>query len=296
MSYNRGVIRSLALALLVGAAAAPARAADDADVAREEWKVLGWKLSECSVALELFAYPKLGSGLYDEPVESHVGTLTIPSESEDALLAWDLAVEGKFTWNDAAVKKAEKAADEAGYARKGFAERVIPEVGAQAGLAEILHSTATLATRAVRGFPGPEWRLAALDFSPLSTCALLVYDRRSDGLRHRFRLVRVYDPRARRERARAHTENALLLYAASNLDAAVIEAESGAHLAPDNPVTRYHHAALLTLAGRLEEAMPELEAAIKLDPKYRARARDDADFEALRVRDDFQSLVQEPKP
>ena len=293
MSYNRFMKPLAALALLFTLTPF-ARAAEDAEVAREEWRVLGWRLSECSVALEVFAYPKLGAGLYDEPVESHIGSLTVPPESEDQALALDLNIEGKFAWNADAVKKSEKDMREIGYDRTGFAERVIPEVGNQPGLAEILHSTVTLQARAVHDWPGAKWRLSALDFSPLANCALLVYDRRSDGLRHRFRLVRVYDPRSRRERARAHTENALLLYAASDLKNATIEAESGAHLAPDNVVTRYHFAALLTLSGRLEEAMPELEAAIKLDPKYRARARDDADFEALRVRDDFNDLVREP--
>ena len=281
------------LALLLASAllgAPPASAVEDSAVARTEWTVLGWN-DACSVALELKIYPKLGSGLRDDPIEAHVGTLTIPPGTEDAKQSWTLELDGAFSWDERLAAKAEKDLSDAGYSRASYPETVRTEVGAGPGLAEVLLSTAALDARAKSGWPGRSWRLAGADFNALSTCALLVYAPRSGGPTRRFKLVRVYGPRARLDRALAHAENARLLFQAGDINSAAAEAATGAALAPELASTRYENAALLTLTGQIVPAIAELSAALRLDPGLRAKARDDNDFEALRVRDDFQKLV-----
>jgi len=287
-------MKTLALLALALALTPAARAVEESTLKREEWRVLGWNDS-CAVAFEIKAYPKLGMGLQDDPAETHIGTLTIDAGKETAQQSWNLELDGAYSYDERQVKDTERDLGEAGYARPSFHEDVRTEVGRQPGLAEVLQSTAALSARLKSGWPGRDWRLSGVDFNPLSTCALLAYSPRSGGIRHRFLLVRVYASRARLERARAHTENALLLFAKGDVDAAAAEAATGAALAPELPVSRYHNAALQTLTGNIDAAVGELSAAIKLDPTLRAKARDDDDFEALRVRDDFQDLVREPQ-
>ena len=286
-------MKLLALAALTLFVAARAYAVEESTLKREDWRVLGWN-DACAAALETKAYPKLGMGIQEDPAETHIGTLTIDAGQETFQLSWNLELDGAYSWEERQAASTEKDLQDAGYVRPGFHEDVRAEVGNQPGLAEVLQSTTTLGTRLKKGWPGRGWRLSGVDFNPLSTCALLAYAPRRGGLRHQFLLVRVYDSRARLERARAHTENALLLFAKGDVDTAAAEAATGAALAPELPVSRYHNAALQTLTGHIEDAVSELSAAIKLDPKLRAKARDDQDFDALRVRDDFQDLVREP--
>lgn len=292
MSYNRRM-KPLALTALALLTAARAYAVEEDTLKREEWRVLGWN-NACAVAFETKAFPKLGMGVQEDPAETHIGTLTVDAGKETSQLSWNLELDGAYSWDERQATQTEKDLHEAGYDRPTFHEDVRTEVGRQPGLAEVLQSTAALSARLKSGWPGRQWRLSGVDFNPLSTCALLAYSPRSGGVRRRFLLVRVYASRARLERARAHTENALLLFAKGDVDAAAAEAATGAALAPELPVSRYHNAALQTLVGNIDAAVGELNAAIKMDPKLRAKARDDQDFEALRVRDDFQDLVREP--
>lgn len=288
MSYHRSVT---AVALLLALLAGRAWAADDSEIAREDWKVLGWN-DACSVAYELLAYPTLGSGLQTEPVETSIGTLTIAPQREKAALAWELELSGKFSWDLRAAAKARASLKTAGYERPGYAEEVRAEIGARPGLAEVLLTTTTLQARATGVWPGPEWRLAGANFNPLSTCVLLDYRRRSGGPRHRLLLVRAYSPRARLERARAHVENARLLFAQGEIAPAAAEAASGASLAPDMALARYNNAAMLSVTGAADAAVDELAVAVKLDPKYRAAAAADVDFESLRERQDFSDVLR----
>ncbi len=279
------------LALLLAAVfpcVAPASAVEDAAIARAQWRVLGWN-DACSAALEVEYFPKLGQGLQAEPVETNIGTMTIPPGREDSKTDWNLQLDGAFSWDPKVAAQTEKDLGEAGWSRPGYAETV-PENPAPE-TAPVLLSTSSLRSRLTRGWPGPGWRLAAVNFNPLSTCAVVVYARSSKGPRLRFLLTRVYDPDARRERARAHAEDARLLFEDGQTDAASAEAQTAADLAPDLPIARYENAAVMTLTGRIAPAMAELAAAIRLDASLRARARDDDDFEALRVRGDFQVLV-----
>lgn len=287
-SYNWNMLAFLFAAAMLGAP--PASAVEDSAVARTEWTALGWD-DACSVALELKIYPKLDTGLHGDPVETRVGTLTIPAGHEDKKASWLLELDGPFSWDERLTAKAEKDLSDAGYTRAGYPETVRNKIGARPGLAEVLLSTAALDARVKTGWPGPSWRLAGADFNPLSTCALLVYAPRAEGPTRMFQLARVYAPRARLDRALAHTENARLLFDAGDIASAAAEAATGATLAPELAATRYENSALLALTGRIVQAVAELNVALRLDPTLRAKARDDDDFEALRERDDFQKLV-----
>ncbi|OGS01776.1 MAG: hypothetical protein A2V88_12650 [Elusimicrobia bacterium RBG_16_66_12] len=224
---------------------------------------------------------------------TRVGTLSIAPGEEKTKLHWALEADGALSWQPRSVARAEKDLAKAGYTRSGFPETIRsgPD-GAQEGLAETLHSTTTLGARAAEGWPNAGWRWAAAEFNPLSTCALLVFESRERKSFFRFHLVRVYDSRARIERARAHTTNARLVFDMGDPPSALLEAQTGARLAPELAIARYHHAAMLALAGRPDQAMKELAAAVGLDPKYKARAREDRDFEELAKREDFSRLTK----
>lgn len=288
-------MRILALTLLLAHLALPALAQDDGDltVDHETWNVLGWN-DACGVAFEHDYYPKVGEAIASEPITTHVGTAWIPVGSERYDARWTLDAEGRLSYDARAVAKAEKDLKAAGYTAQGFPE-VIEDapIGNQPLLADTILSTATLQSRATKEWPGPEWRWAGGNYNPLGTCALLAYEQRANPKHYRLLLVRVYNPRARLDRAYAHASNARLLFNAGDLTDAAPEAENAALLAPELPIARYEHAAMLALTGNPNEAVAELAAAVKLKPSYAAKARDDIDFEDLKNRDDFRDITKE---
>jgi len=290
MSYDRAVT-SLLLALLAALPAA-AQTVGGINLEREEWRVIGWN-DACSVAFVHLSYPRLGEAIHAEPVSSRVGFFSIPPGEEKASLRWTLTAEGPLSWNARAFAKAEKALQKIGYTRPGFLEPILDvPTGLQPGLSETLRSTSTLASRVRDGWPGPEWRWAAASYNPLATCALLVFEKPDQKFFYRFQMVRVYDPRARIERARAHTTNSRLLFDAGDQDSAAAEAKTGALLAPELAVTRYHYAAMSALMGQANKALAELAEAVRIDPKYKTRARENRDFEDIAQRDDFKALTR----
>ncbi|MFI5348628.1 MAG: TPR end-of-group domain-containing protein [Elusimicrobiota bacterium] len=284
---------SAALTLLLAIPAAAAAPTSDAiDVDHETWSVLGWN-DACGVAYEHLYYPKLGEAISSEPISTRVGTAAIPLGSETFTSKWAFEADGRLSWNEKEVAIAERELKAGGYARPGFLE-VIQDapVGNQPGLAETILSTANLSVRITGGWPGSDWRWAGANYSPLGTCALLAYERRDKPRRYQLLLVRVYNPRARRDRAYAHASNARLLFEAGSLPVAVAEAETAALLDPILPIARYEYAAMLALTGNFNESIEELAAAIKLQPKYRKQSRDDVDFADLKERQDFQDLTK----
>lgn len=282
----------LALAALVLASPSRAAEAKDIGVDHEVWSVIGWNDS-CGVAFTRLAYPKLGEAMMAEPVMTRAGFMSIAPQKEEAEARWTLESDGALSWDKKAFKKAEKDLIKGGYSRPGYPD-VIRDgpIGDQPGLAESILSTATLSVRLKKGWPGPEWRWAAANFNPLGTCALLAFEKRAEPRRYRFLLVRVYNSRARIDRAYAHASNARLLFNAGNLDESAPEAATAAALAPELPIARYEHAAQLALTGHHNEAVTELAAALKLEPKYKEKARTDLDFADLKRRDDFREITR----
>jgi hypothetical protein len=284
----------LPLALFFGLFSRPAAAQNYSDVAvdHETWSVIGWD-DACGVAFEHYYYPKLGDAMAYEPISTRIGTALIHSGSEKYVGRYVLELDGATSWDERRVAKTEKELKAAGYFRPGYLDRIQDApIGNQPLLAETILSTSTLSPRLKTGWPGPEWRWAGGSFNPLATCELLVFENRANPKRYRLMLVRAYNSRVRIDRAYAHASNARLLFNAGNLEVAAPEAETAAMLAPELPIARYEHAAMLALTGRLNESVDELAAAVKLEPKYKAQAREDLDFADLRGRDDFKDITK----
>jgi hypothetical protein len=288
------VIRALLLSGLVALGALPAAAqnSDEVTIDHEDWRVIGWN-DACGVAFTVLSYPKVGEAMAAEPFSTRVGTMEIPVQKEKANAAWTLEADGPLSFSQKALDKAESDLRKGGFSRAGFPELIQDRpVADQPLLAETLLSTSTLAPRLKTGWPGPEWRWAGGDYNPLGTCGFLVFESRTAPRHYSFLLVRVYNPRVRTDRAYAHASNARLLFDDGHLDSGAVEAATAARLAPDLPIARYEHAAMLALTGYTDEAVKELAVAVKLEPKYGPKARDDEDFVELRRRDDFKAATR----
>jgi tetratricopeptide (TPR) repeat protein len=281
-------VKNLALALLLVAPAA----AQNADIDHETWSVIGWN-DGCGVAYEHDYYPKLGAEMTIEPIASQIGSTEIPPGEDKSATTWILETSGRLSWDARAAANTVKQLKNAGYTRPGFPETIQDgPVGAQPGLADTILSTSTLKARVKTGWPGPDWRWTGGSYGPLGDCALLSFEKRGNPRHYRLILVRVYNARARRDRAYAHAANARLLFDAGSLTAAAPEAETASRLDPDLPIARYENAAMLALTGNPNEAVDELTAAVKLDPKFAKKASEDIDFSDLKERQDFQELTK----
>lgn len=276
--------RALLLALL----AAPAAALD---IEREEYAVIGWDAG-CGVAVERYAYPVFGQAIHGEPVVTRLGTLSIAPGQNRTLTRWVLEADGPNTWDRHAIARTKRELRKKGYDRPGYPETIRDAAMSDApGTREIILSSATLAARP-EFWPDADWRWGRAHYNPLTTCALIVFEK--PGQRYKFLLTRIYNPAVRDERARAHAANGRLLFDSGDLGGALEETGIAAALAPEIPLVRYHHAASLSLTGRLDQAMAELKAAVKLDRRYAQKAREDLDFESMRPRQDFQKLTARP--
>lgn len=277
-------MRALLLLLL----AAPAAALD---IEREEYRIIGWDTA-CAVAVERTGLPVLGQAIYGEPVSTRVGVISIAPGKTESVTQWSLEADGPNTWDEERVLALRRELRRSGYARAGYPERVRSEEPVDApGVRSVILSTGTLRARLAE-WPGPEWRWAGAHYNPLSTCALLVFEKRAARERYKFQLARIDNPRVRADRALAHAANARLLYARGDLDGALAESDIAAALAPELAEVRYHHAANLALTGRIDEAMAELTVAVKKHRRWAERAAKDEDFDSLRSRQDFQELLR----
>lgn len=278
-------MRALLFLLLL---AAPAAALD---IEREEYALVGWN-NACSVAVERYAYPMLGQAIHGEPITSRVGTLAIVTSRPVVETRWVYEADGANTYDKVAIAAFRRKLRKAGFDRPGFSETIRDAVTVESpGSAEVILSTAILEARPDFWPDTNEWRLGHAHYNPLSTCALLVYEKIGERDRYKFILTRIYNANARPERGRAHTTNGRLLFNSGDLAGALAESEIGARTAPEVGGTRYQHAAMLALNGRLNSAMAELLAAVKLDDRFAAKAAEDEDFDSLRVRQDFQELI-----
>lgn len=277
-------MRFLLLLLL----AAPAAALE---IDHEEYKIVGWN-DACSVAVERYAYPVLGEAILGEPITSRIGTLAIVTAKPTVETRWVLETDGENTFDKKAIPAFLKKLRKAGFDRPGFTETIRDAKTVDGpGSAEVILSTASLEARPDFWPDTTQWRWGWAHYNPLSTCALLVYEKLGEKERYKFILTRIYNAKARIERGRAHTTNGRLLLNEGDLPGALAETEIGARAAPEVGAARYHYAALLALNGRLDDSLKELLAAEKLDPRFAAKAATDVDFDSLRNRQDFQELI-----
>jgi len=269
-----------------------ASAARASDYNREKLDVLGWR-DGCAVAVAHYGYPPAGQAITDDPVMTHIGILSIgPGETKEKE-QWLLSLHGPWTWRPKEAGKILSDLRAKGYVKPGMVEDVgTAPVAPERDLPRLISTTDTL--KAVYGKPRPDpgWKWTAIYYEPVGTCALFLYQKTVDGrVSYDYVLARVGNPAARRDRAEAHLTNALLLVERGELDSAVIETATAAHIAPDYAPGRYHHAALMATTGVIEPALDELEAAVALDAKYREKARKDKDFETLHWHPKFKELT-----
>ncbi|MFA6002931.1 MAG: tetratricopeptide repeat protein [Elusimicrobiota bacterium] len=262
---------------------------------RETFSLIGWN-DACSVAVSHQGYPALGQGIYNDPIFSRIGTLTIAPGQDSATAAWDEDTPGSGAWNRLESPKIAETLRAAGYDQAGFEEILPAPAGGQDGPAAVLLSSAAFSLRMKKPWPGSPWRWDRSYYSPLNDCGLFVFAR-GEAARpaYLYLLARIYDPAARLHRARAHISNARLLMESGNLSSALPEVKVAAAIAPSDASIRYQHAAILCLAGELEAAQTELAAAIKIDPAYKQHARRDMDFESISSLERFQLLTREQK-
>src|SRR5438876_10364063 len=111
---------------------------------------------------------------------------------------------------------------------------------------ESFGSTTSLRIGYAITIPPAPYYLSQIEYSPLGTCAFLLFEKpgRPPNV-YRYQLVRV-PLDARRKRAQAHLNNALLLYRkGDDLDGALEEAQIAAGMDPRLAEARFYHAALL---------------------------------------------------
>lgn len=251
----------------------------------EEVGVVGWG-EGCSVAVRYMRYAPEGVGLRGIPNAFRIGTISLAPDAAVQSERWMVSSDDGRGWSPEDMAAAAAHLRDAGrHDRKGTVERLrSAHVADQPGLAELLTSTAIFQSDPpLGGFP-ERYRFAAVHYSPLVSCGLFDFvDRRSSQDGHRLVLARLPEPGARRSRARAHVSNALLLYRnEGDLTAAEAELAVASEMDPAYPLARYHHALLLSLHGRFNEALESLKAAVSRDGSFAVQARKAPELEALR--------------
>lgn len=289
---RRGLRQAAPLWLLVSCLARAGEAHLPPGVDQEKFFLIGWNRA-CSVALSRYGYPVLGEAIAEDPIMTRIGTLTIAPGSEAQRASWTLSLNGPRSWDPAAASKARSDLKRAGYVLPGLKETMRPDpIAPGRGLEGILRSTEAFKAAPPSGWPKGDWAPSQIYYSSLDACGLLVYkNTASDRDFFRFLLVRIHHPSARPKRAAAHVTNGLLLLQQGDADGALAETAIAAEMAPENASARYHHGAMLCLKGFTKEALDELEAAVRLDRRYAAKAREDRDWEALSSYQRFQELA-----
>ncbi len=227
-----------------------------------------------------------------DPIVTLIGSLSLaPGESQPEI-HWLMTRDGLYTYEEADAKNARAYLAKHDYNRPGTVEKLL-SLEERQPLEDVLLSTASLSAAAATGWPPPTFKLSEIHYSPLATCALLVY-RFKESPRPYFQyiLTRIKDPSIRKVRAQAHAANSVLLFERGDSPAALMEAKTAAELAPEFPPARYRHAAMLSLSGSLEESMEELAQALRRDKSLKAKARKNPDFENLKDNPRFQELTR----
>ncbi|MBI5211442.1 MAG: tetratricopeptide repeat protein [Elusimicrobia bacterium] len=280
------------LPLLLTVLAGRPAAAQETD--HERLSLVGW-LKSCSVAVEYYGFPVLGSAIATDPIMVRIGTLSIGGPDSQMAKTWLIEEEGRKIWRPEQAAKTIDNLRKAGYVLAGSSEPVTVAAAGFADIDEVILTTKAFSARSPGGWPGKEFVFHRIYYSPLNNCALFVY--RWTGAREKdffqFILVETRNPRARVLRADARLSLSRRLFDAGDLAGALGEAGLAAALSPDSPEARYRHAALLALSGHHEAALDELAEAVKRDKKLKERARKDLDLENLRKDKRFRRLIHD---
>lgn len=265
----------------------------------EELSLVGWG-EGCSVAVRYVRYPPEGIGLRGVPDAFRIGTITLPPDGTAQVERWMYSSDSGRGWSpkDMAAS-AERLRDQGRHDNTGTTERLRSgRVAEQPGLEALLTSTAVFQSDPpLGGFP-ERFRFSAVHYSPLISCALFDFvDPASPRDGHRLVLARLPEPGVRRARARAHVTNGLLLYRnEGDLTAAEAELAVASAMDPNYPLARYHHALLLSLHGRFNEALASLKAAVSRDGSFAAAARKAPELEALKYDPRLKALLASAPP
>lgn len=266
----------------------------------EEVRVIGWG-EGCSVGVEYLRYPGEGMGLRGIPDTFRMGTISLAPDASVQAERWIISSDGGRGWSAKDMETAvERLRDRGRHDKNGTVERLrAARVADQPGLEALLMSTAVFQSDPLLGGFPERYRFSAVYYSPLISCALFdFYDFRSPRDGHRLLLTRLPEPGVRRSRARAHVTNALLFYR-NDGDLASAEAELAVASAmdPQYPLARYHHALLLSLHGRFNEALESLKVAVMREGTYAVEARKAPELEALKDDPRLKALLAAaPKP
>lgn len=276
----------LLLALLLGSSPARALTAD-----HEKFDFLGWN-KQCSFAYAHYVFPAVGQAIASEPIDSKVGTLSIPPDATQPRRSLVMTLTGAQTWEPKLDQKARARLEKEGYKLAGYVEKLgAAAVVDQRDLPRLLVSTDLFHAEGVKWL-APPWKPSAVYYAPFaSECAMMLYTLRDKPF-YKTVLFRIDNPTVRADRAAAHVTNGLLLLDAGDDQGALVEEETAAAIDPDSGPAHYHHAAMLVLNGRFEPAIDELQAAAAIDPKFKKQARGDKNFDGLRWHPRFDELTK----
>jgi len=266
----------------------------------DEFVIIGWNQG-CSIALGYKSYPRLGKGMVGIPDEWRVGTVSLPpdSDTEVRTSSYDPS---KGYWDPSRWDHTVGKLKDARYDQPGYPEEIrAAEVTERPDIAASILSTGSLKVSQVVDWPDARFRFARVIYNPLGSCALLVYrDEKRPQQSYDFKLVRLSDVSVRRDRAKAHAVNGLLLYKnQSDIYAALEELAIAEAMAPRYSLALYYHAQLLALHGDFEESLKRLRKVFSEEPSYRKKAKKAIEFEAMRKDPRFKALVKgrpEPRP
>lgn len=260
-------------------------------VFQERLEVVGWNKG-CSVGVAHYGYPDPSVVKMPDPIVTLIGSLSLAPGQNKPEIHWLMTRDGLYTYEAADAKNALDHLAAHDYKRPGTVEKLLV-LDERQPLEDVLASTASLSAAAAEGWPPPTFKLSEIHYSPLGTCALLVYRfKESPRPYFQYLLTRIKDPSIRKVRAQAHAANSVLLFERGDSPAALAEAKLSAELAPEFPPARYRHAAMLSLSGSLDEAVEELAQALRRDKALKAKARKNPDFENLKDHPRFIELTR----
>ena len=260
--------------------------------AHDEFSFLGWGDS-CSAALSHVRYPPAEERHQDEPKSWRIGTMTIPPSSAQPKGEWDLESRKEPYWSTERFHKVAAALRKT-FKTAGYAENIrLAPVAPRPGLAELLTTTAPFRTDTKVRWPPASFRLSRVHYHPLGLCAMLVFSQGAPGAQEfRYSLIRLLNPGVRLDRAEGHSVNGRLLYdKSSDPEGGEEELAIASRTDPKSASARFEHALLLSVTGRFDEAVAELEAAVRLDKSCRKKAKKAIEFDNLRYDKRFIKIV-----